>query len=204
MIKLLLSLLLLSSCGSLPVAYLDTPLIVYRTAFGYPYESVTQEYFEDFKYSFARVRFGKGQSFTIVLASVEDGIYTWVSNDGVKIFTEDGRIIKTIGLINDFEIISSFNITNAKKGLFYELINFEDPLLLNSVLVVERVPTKQIELTLAEQTKKVEVIEEQISIDKIGWAATNTYYVDEKNNILKATQHVHPFLNRIEIEFYIK
>ena len=204
MIKLLFLILLLSSCGSLPVAYSDTPLMLYRTAFGYPYEPVTKDYFNSFKYSFARIRFGKGESFTIVLASVEDGVYKWISNDGAKIFTQDGRIIKTVGLTHDIDITSSLSIANAKEGIFYEVINFSEPKLLNSVQVSKRQLSKEIELTMAEQQKSTFMIRENISIDKIGWSAENIYYVDSKNQILKSEQHIHPFLKPIHLEFYIK
>ena len=104
MIKLLLVLLAISSCANIPISYQDLPETFYRAAFGYPDIAIDQETYNENKYSFAKVRLGKASPVIMILLSIDDGMYTWIDKEGLRLITLNGRIIKTIGLPNDINI----------------------------------------------------------------------------------------------------
>ena len=49
-------------------------------------------------------------------------------------------------------------------------------------------------------TKELNIIEERISNNFIGWKETNMYWVDSDGFVWKSEQHVSPKLPRFEIE----
>lgn len=205
MIKLLLlPLFFIGSCSQLPISYADTPLQIYRAAFGYPNEAVSQEIYESYEYSFAKVRFGKGQSAIMILAAVKNDIYTWVGNDGVKIITINGRIVETDGLPNDVDIFHSPQRKGMMAGRFFEVINFENPILSNANLESSVQFDDYEDYQYLENSLKALIFSEIISIRSIGWKEQNYYYFNSQNKALKTIQSIHPFLDKIEMEFYLK
>ena len=90
MIRLLFILILLSSCGNLPIAYLQNFSSVNNVVFGFPEYEITEEIYDDFDNSFMKIRFGRGPHAILILAYTKDGVYEWVGADDVKIFTFNG------------------------------------------------------------------------------------------------------------------
>ena len=97
MIRLLFVILFLTSCGNLPITYLQNFSSVNSVVFGFPEYEITEEVFNEYDNSFIKVRFGRGPHAILVLAYVENNVYEWVGADNVQIFTLNGRIIKTAG-----------------------------------------------------------------------------------------------------------
>ena len=95
MIRLLFVILFLTSCGNLPITYLQNFSSVNSVVFGFPEYEITEEVFNEYDNSFIKVRFGRGPHAILVLAYVENNVYEWVGADNVQIFTLNGRIIKT-------------------------------------------------------------------------------------------------------------
>ena len=62
--------------------------------------NITEQFIEDFPYSFAIVQIGRSPEIRMVLLSAENNIYEWVSSDKIRIFTKRGKIIKTIGIVD--------------------------------------------------------------------------------------------------------
>ena len=105
MIRIAFVVLFLTSCGNLPITYIQNFSSVNSVVFGFPDYEVTEEIFNDYENSFMKVRFGRGPHAILILAYEEDNVYEWIGADGVKIYTLNGRIIKTVGLNSNIEIL---------------------------------------------------------------------------------------------------
>ena len=62
MIRIAFVVLFLSSCGNLPITYIQNFSSVNSVVFGFPDYEVTEEIFNDYENSFIKVRFGRGHS----------------------------------------------------------------------------------------------------------------------------------------------
>ena len=122
MIRAALILLLLSSCGNLPITYIQNFSSVNSVVFGFPDQEITQELYDEYEYSFIKVRFGRGPISIMILAYVDDGVYQWSGVDDVTLYTLNGRVIKTTGLQTDFEIPDPKPRSHGEAGTIYESI----------------------------------------------------------------------------------
>lgn len=115
MIKTLAILFLLTSCGNLPITYIQNFSSVNSVIFGFPDSEITQDVYDDYEFSFIKVKFARGPASILILAYVEDDIYQWVGIEDVSIYTRYGRVIRTTGLPHNFEINDpkSNNIYNS-------------------------------------------------------------------------------------------
>jgi len=203
MIRLFFILIFLTSCGNLPIAYLQNFSSVNNVVFGFPEYEITEDIYNEFDNSFIKIRFGKGPHAILVLAYVNDGIYEWVGADDVRIFTLDGRIIKTSGLTNNFEIIKPLKrIYHSSKT--FEAINLYTPDLFLATL--ERsMDLDTSSITKLEKPIEVNRIQEYFNVDIIGWKGVNTYYQNPSSKLIEASQQkIHPKLPQVRVEFYIK
>ncbi len=203
MIRMLSILILLSSCGNLPIAYLQNFSSVNNVVFGFPEYEITEEIYDDFDNSFMKIRFGRGPHAILILAYTKDGVYEWVGADDVKIFTLNGRIIKTSGLPSNFEIIKPLEKVYYPNQVF-EGINLFDPDLFSATLERSmKIDTATI--TKLENAIEVSRIQENFSLDIIGWKGVNTYYQNPSSNLIEASeQMIHPRLPVAKVEFYFK
>ncbi len=203
MIRLILVLILLSSCGNLPIAYLQNFTSVNNVVFGFPEYEITEEIYNDFDNSFMKIRFGRGPHAILILAYVKDGVYEWVGADNVKIFTLNGRIIKTSGLPSNFEIIKPLSKAYYPNQVF-EGINLFEPDLFSATLErsmkIETASIKKLNNSI-----KVNRIKENFNLDIIGWKGVNTYYQNPSSKLIEASeQRIHPRLPVAKVEFYFK
>ena len=203
MIRLLFVILFLSSCGNLPITYLQNFSTVNSVVFGFPEYEITEEVFNEYDNSFIKVRFGRGPHAILVLAYVENNVYEWVGADNVQIFTLNGRIIKTVGLTNNFEILKpTSNIFSSSD--VYETINLYNPDLFSSN--IHRSMNSR-EATIKKLGRKIQVnrIEESFDLDLIGWTGVNLYYRNTSSNQIESSeQRIHPRLPIVKIEYYFK
>ena len=166
MIRLLFVILILSSCGNLPIAYIQNFSSINSVVFGFPEYEITQEIFDEYENSFMKIRFGRGPHSILILAYIEDEIYEWVGNDGVKIFTLDGRIIKTSGLTNNVEILMPTNMIGIQNSK-YETINLFNPDLY-SATIARTVGTDDTTINKLGKNIQVKKIEESFRVKSIG------------------------------------
>ena len=68
--------------------------------FGYE-NDIDPNVIKNIPYASMLVRIGKGPSALMILESINDDTFTWVSADGVYLVTKNGKIIKTAGLPNN-------------------------------------------------------------------------------------------------------
>ena len=234
MIRYIFVLLFLTSCNNLPIAYIQNFSSVNNVVFGFSDYEITPEIYEEYEYSFIKIRFKRGPHSILILSFVEDDIFEWAGLDGVKVFTQNGRVIKTEGLTHDFEIINprlrspeqvmafrcNINANRnfilsifSKKGCQdkrlsafsnIEKLHLYSPDLFSASMRVRINHTTQIIERLGEKIE-TKVLKEFIDIPSIAWTKENSYYADMNSGlILKSEQFLHPRLPVARIEFYYK
>jgi len=203
MIRIIIAILLLSSCGNLPIAYLQNFSSVNNVVFGFPEYEITQEIYDEFENSFLKIRFGRGPHAILILAYVDNNIYEWVGADDVSIFTKNGRIIKTSGLVHNFEVIKPLEKLYTSNEV-YESINLLNPDLFSATLK-HSISTDEKKLTKLGSTINVNRIKDNISLDIIGWKKQDVYYQNSVTKQIEAIeQHIHPELPPVKVEYYLK
>ena len=203
MIRALLILLMLSSCGNLPITYLQNFSSVNNVVFGFPEYKITKEIFDEYENSFVKIRFGRGPHAILILAYVDGDVYEWVGSDNVKIFTLNGRIIKTSGLTNNFEIAKPSSKFLSSKDV-YETINLYNPDLF-SATIKRSIASDDSYVNKLGQRLSVNRIKESFEIEAIGWKGVNIYYQNpDSKQIEFAEQKIHPSLPAVKIEYYFK
>jgi hypothetical protein len=203
MIRIIIAILLLSSCGNLPIAYLQNFSSVNNVVFGFPEYEITQEIYDEFENSFLKIRFGRGPHAILILAYVDNDIYEWVGADDVSIFTKNGRIIKTSGLVHNFEVIKPLEKLYTSNEV-YESINLLNPDLFSATLK-HSISIDEKKLTKLGSTINVNRIKDNISLDIIGWKKQDVYYQNSVTQQIEAIeQHIHPELPAVKVEYYLK
>lgn len=209
MIRILLILLFLTGCDAFPL-YGYAFNSVKNSIFGYEDTPLTQEVVDKIPYAFIKARIGKGPSVIMILVNEKNGVLEWISADKVKIYTFNGKIIRTAGLENDIQIIDYTKFPKLEEELLKQkleisyLANFFNPELYEFDIF------NQIEIISAEETlstslgqRTVIKVYESFEAKSINWDGQNTYYVSNSGDVEKTIQQIHPFLPTIQIE-YIK
>jgi len=203
----LLIFILLSSCASLNSEKL-APSYFYaydslkKALFGYPDLNITREIVENIPYASALLKIGKGAQGLVILERVENNKYIWVSNDNVYIVTKDGRIERSLGLVNNLTKITSINqsfedlLTKSTPVTeYYSYYSFEDPLLLDLKVLITITNKGIQEIEILGVRKRLILIEENISSEIIGWKEKNKFWVDPNDYFVwKSEQSLTPKL----------
>ena len=172
------------------------------TIFGQPDNLITRDLVEKIPYASAKLKIGKGPAGLVILESIENKQYTWVSADKIFVVVKNGKIIRTLGLSNN---LTSFE---SPKQTFKELIveneptldyftyySYDKPLLLDLKMQVHLSKKGIQSVTILGEVKSLILIEEEISNVYIGWKAINQYWVDPDDFFVwKSVQHISPKL----------
>lgn len=214
----LLIFLLLSSCASLNSEKLKlsklAPAFAYayesskNALFGYPDLNITRGIVENIPYASALLKIGKGTTGLVILERVENNKYFWVSKDNVYILTKDGRIERSLGLMNNLTKIVS--IDQSFKDLltkptpvteYYSYYSFEDPVLLDLKVSITITNKGIQEVEILGERKKLILIEESISSEIIGWKEKNKFWVDPNDYFVwKSVQNLSPKLPKFTFQ----
>jgi hypothetical protein len=210
--SILVSLIFLSSCE------LSFPLyqLIYqsgKTFVGNVQDNqISEETFDSIEYAFIVASFGIGSPKSIlVLVREDNNVLEWISSDSEKIFTFNGKIIKTSGLPNDIEIINyeDFPEFSADSEVSRSLIaNFMNP-----GLYYQEQHLKLLRKNEEKIASHIEgrppintiVYKENIYMPKIYWKIANTYFINsDTGQIERTVQEIHPDLPPLSIRFVRK
>ena len=200
--------LILTSCSVLDVnriapGYTEAYNAIKLNVLGHKNE-IDPDLITNIPYASMIVKIGKGPNALMILESVNNNEYTWVSADGVYLVIKEGRIVRTLGLPNNLSSRLDPNLSwNERSSLDMEsvsYVSFQNPILNNlRVTSTYRVNGYQdIDLTFGK--KELRLIEEKIASDTVAWYASNNYWIDVDNFIWKSTQHISPKLPPIHFE----
>ncbi|EHR0552727.1 TPA: YjbF family lipoprotein [Vibrio parahaemolyticus] len=168
---------------------------------------------QDIPYASAYLKIGNQKQVFVVLAFAEDNPITgvtqlkWVSADKSMIVTENGRIIKTIGLPeNDlaglYGDIPDFNITNESEEQSFKLTYDWIPEYRYAFPAdIERTYIATEELSTAVYTTSTKLFVEKAYFPTLSSSIENYYWVDNSGNVKKTIQHIGP--NMMPIEFTV-
>ena len=205
--KLIIILIFLqSSCSSLANNFVSTDalLTIKNYISGYPDLIISYDDFMKRDSSFAVIKFGRGPSSIVSLAYIKNNIYEWRSNDGIKIFTKEGAIIKTVGLKHDMEL----NPSCLDQILAVELLekqscklSFYNPDLEKAHASVQLV--KKEDRSISRLGKNIFIKENivRLNVPSIKWSKENSFYISD-GQVISSIQHVHPRLPKMHIEYY--
>ena len=203
-----LSLLMLSGCNAIGQAftYTDAAEFIKGYATGFPSDTISDEVLANFDSSFANIKIGRGPSSTIVLAYIDNGSHEWVSSDGVKVFTKNGFIYKTMGLSKDvtYEMFDYSDISMLNTPFTTSTTFYNPELILAAVdNTIKRLDVKVV-LLRPDGDKEAVVYIHEYYIPSIRWSGTNKYFVDQAGVILRSEQKTHPNLPSFTVDFFYK
>ena len=171
-------------------------------------DEVTKNFFEESQYSFARLRFGRGPASILILSSVDQSNFEWISSDGIKIYTNNGLIYKTIGLPSD--VIYQKIITDNSKSVTSEILSESYTSFIEADLhmaVTKKkiyIDTNQCDYKRFHLKVKCKIIFHDILIPEINFKALNRYYMNDEWNVMASYQKIHPHIPEIYIEYFYK
>lgn len=142
----------------------------------------------DIPFSYIVVHFN-GMSARLILLNAKSDIYEWISEDGVRIYTFNGKVIKTQGLENDIEISGFDSNLASNSSNFY--ISFFNPDL----------PFLQARYTLERESDTEKIF--NLQVNKIFLNEHDTYkFLDDE--LLSTKQFINFEQGYIEILFKYK
>lgn len=184
--------LLISSCAGF--TDFDNLDYLLRNTFSSEFKR-TEKFFDDFPYSYALVRLNRNNEVLMVLESVEDSKYVWVSNDGIRLVIYKGILIETVGLENDLKInnISGLEPKNEMEYVFNSNVTFTDPVLINS----------PVRLNINHDKKYMEVQKDYVDIKRRDKDSVS--FVNEKSYLIESADYrLAPGSGKIKARFYYK
>ena len=204
MTKFVFTLLAISSCSY--IDYGQLPATIKDSIYGRDIV-IDDEFYNAQKYSFAKIRIGKSIVAIAVLASASKEKYIWISQDGARIHTNNGRITKTVGLQHDVSTL------DGSQGIkLSSFINYQPKKLYrrNTLLELSKphaIIAQQFTLTEKGIDNKYfnsMLYAEAFTSGKLAFSGINYYWVDPKGRVIKTEQFIHPSLPIVVIEFYFK
>ncbi len=204
----ILLIILISSCSNIPLSYYKSSYEALRESL-LKLDSVelNETYMKEKKFPILKLRFGSSRSIILVLVDETDEIKRWISADKIFIYTYKGKVIETKGMQNDFKINDySFpnQITDGSKYIDTYIIDFFEPKLLNqyAISTFEMMESKKIDHPV-EGRNRIDAsrVAETVQIDGINVRYKNIFYFNSEGKLLRTEQKIHPFLNRLSIDF---
>ena len=186
------------------VNWLEAPATVNSIIRGVPDIKVDNDYFNSAKYSFIKVKSGRFINFTATLASIDNEIYKWVSSEGHKIYTKDGKVIKISAQPENsfYHLNSSFILSensSDETSIFFE--NPKALMIQNSS--IEDFHDEQI-IYLEEEIDERRY-NEKLSTKIFEWESVNKYWIDKRSDlVVRSEQHLYPFRKIYIIDYYYK
>lgn len=200
----LICLLTLSGCGSLFLESISTLKLFLKDNNGGISNQVLK-----LKYASLKASINDRSALVLILAFDDNYRLTWVSADNVKIITQHGKIVETIGLNNDIKILNSPNVNSIfqflKTNKIYHseyYIQYSNPAtkLLNVKSTFQVVGQREFIHSLTNQVNEVYLISEEVSIDKISFNYTNYYWITHEGFAVRSKQMVAPKIKlRLEV-----
>ena len=196
--KLLFCAVFFSSCAQLTIQdYQNVADLIFQEN---EQLRINSEYIENRNFSFAKINIGNKNSAILSLVTIENNIFTWISASGEKVITRNGRIIESYGLDYDFITLNSTEFQSEPRS--YELIvQLENPrAIITQNNTISFVGDESLYLDKQYQT---ELFIENFLASPINWKGNNYFWIDKSTGLtLRTHQHVHPYEESIELEFY--
>jgi hypothetical protein len=189
--------LLLSSCSY--ISYSQVIPLIDKAIFGADDIPLTQEFISSKEYSFVKVELGKSSVSIMTLRSIKEGVFEWISQTGERIYTYNGKVVKTEGLPFDTYIYSfrqkNFLQVSSSMRFHYYLQ------LYNPKAFVEQTSF----ISVIEDSEDYLVLKEEVQTDGFKWNFSNKYSYNKLTQLpIETSQYIHPKLDPIVLTFIYK
>lgn len=198
--KICFCLLILQGCAT---AFDDIFLVVKNQTFGHPNQEVSQKAFEESEYSFMTLKIGRNAKVKLILNSINNGLYEWVSADLNSIYTYNGLIVKSAGLSSNISLRNYRNFSPNSTIHLSSILEFDKPLLAGVIFNLDLLSSKNV----SESNNiygDLDVYTYRREVPSIGWSSKDTYWVNSQNFVVFARQEVHPHMPPLELEYFYK
>ncbi|MFW1503914.1 YjbF family lipoprotein [Vibrio parahaemolyticus] len=208
---LTLTTLLITSTGCTQ-KFSDVSATVQEAYSNYIDVELSADEIRDVPYSSAYLKIGSQKQVFVVLAFAEKNPKTgitqlkWVSADNAMIVTENGRIVKTLGLqANNLAglhgQIPKYDITQENKVKFESVYDWTPNYLYSFPAEIIRTKLHQEIVTTPLNTTKTTVFNEKVMFPTLNSEFNNTYWVTSSGQVKKSLQYLGP--NMAPIEFVV-
>ncbi|MBR9789401.1 MAG: YjbF family lipoprotein [Vibrionaceae bacterium] len=168
---------------------------------------LTPQEIEDVPYASAYLKIGDQKQIFVVLAFAEQSPVTgktqlkWVSADKAMVVTENGHIVKTVGLQKNniagiYGEVPAYTTSITKFDLAYdwaEKYRYGFPAKITRTYKGKEVVTTPVSSTSAD------VYRESVEFPSLSETVENLYWVDEQGQVVKTRQHLGPNMAPIEL-----
>lgn len=165
--------------------------------YGYEDFPITQDLVNQIPYASLRMKIGKGPAGLLILESVNNNEYTWVSADKVYISIKEGRIVRAEGMTNN--LTDFYSSEPSFKDLIdspdsylenYRYLSFDNPEAFNIRVKSSYKIIGLEEVTILDTKRQLMLIEENIENAYIRWRHNNRYWVDPKTGFVWQSHQV--------------
>ncbi len=169
-------------------------------------DEINRSLIEAIPFASSVISFDNNSKSLIILESVLNKKNKWVSADKIKLYEENGRIIRSIGLPNDLYSIESpeldfKKIINKGTTSYISYYSFRNPELNNLKVEVKSSVIGPDIVDIFGFKKKLILIEENIYSPTINWSAKNKFWYDPATEFVwKSKQYLTPKLPPIDFE----
>ena len=162
-------------------------------------QNISQEVIDKVPYASMQARIGNSNNSLIVLEEDKNDILKWTTSNYVKIYTQNGFVIRLTGLGNELRMIdldrnhpaisTSFPKDDISLTSFY---SFENPQLFRLPVKTVFSHEKNEEISILGKKVLTQVYKEKSIENLISWKFENKYWVNDKNEIVKSIQYFSP------------
>ena len=203
-------LIILSSCSSIErnriaPGYSEAYSAVKNVLFGYDPMLISNDTISSIPYASLILKIGKGPEGLLILQSKENHNESWVSSDGALFVINRGKITKTAGIENNLKrlLYSDESITqnlDNNKNTYLAYYSYDSPPLIDLRVEAKLINKGKERTKLRFGERELNLIEEHITNQQIGWRAVNKYWIDDQNYVWKSEQSISPRLPTIYYE----
>ena len=165
---------------------------------------VSKELFNQSPYSFARVSLGNNVAIIVLVEEDFLGRQHWISSDGVKFITFNGKLVNTIGLNPDLTIHRYNHFAAIQNSRLILPMSASKPDLYNAKLIYESSSASQVSYNYLDTKLDAKMVNFQGEVPSIRMKFQDSYIL--YNDKVIQTRQVINFITgkSIEIEFFYK
>lgn len=196
--KIIFLAFILQGCAT---AYDEIFVLIKNQTLGYPNQSITLDAFKDAEFSFITFKVGRNPKVKLVLSSIQNDIYEWVSSDMHTIHTYNGLIIKTSGLPHNIFLRNFRAFDPSLLTDFNAVLQYDKPILVGAPIGLSYQSKKnKPDTNIYSNISSYFYLRE---VESIGWKSKDEYWYSQ-GSLIYSKQKIHPLMPKIEIEFFYK
>jgi len=165
---------------------------------------ITREDVKSIPFASLGYRVGDSAEEMLVLAGKEGGELVWTSSAKITVVTQNGRIVRTIGLQHDLRglALKDGSAIGLEPGATSSwTIRFDDPDEATASLSCSVTSVASEVISILQRNVRVSRIDEACSSPDLRWRFENHYWIDPASRIVwQSEQHTHPRLKLIRTE----